>query len=99
VGTIAASCNSFPLRFTPYTIEELKSRLPLIISFQIHNNNYNNNNNLSSQDIEKENTKNNNEITIFIQQTTERQGAQEDVGFFLWPSSVYFSSIYSIQSR
>jgi len=55
----------------------------LITSFQIHNNNNYNNNNLSSQDIEKENTKNNNEITIFIQQTTERQGAQENVGFFM----------------
>mmetsp|Transcript_5410 Transcript_5410/g.7819 ORF Transcript_5410/g.7819 Transcript_5410/m.7819 type:complete len:453 (+) Transcript_5410:25-1383(+) len=74
--TGAASCSSFPLKFSPYTKDELKSRLPLIISFRADNQHDN------SEFIDEK------EVTVLIQQVTLRQGAQEDVGFVLWPSSV-----------
>lgn len=74
--TVAASCPSFPLKFSPYTREELKSRLPLTLSFQVDNQS-----GISQYSDGKE-------VTVLIQQVTSRQGAQEDVGFVLWPSSV-----------
>lgn len=71
----------FPLRTSPFSLEELKDRLPRCISFAAAGSSSSNDNN----------TKADNQYSILIQQVTTRQSAQEDVGFVLWPSAVALS--------
>jgi hypothetical protein len=70
---IAASCSSFPLKVSPYTINELQSRMPLQICLTD-----------SSAAAASD-------VCVWIRQVTSRQGAQEDVGFVLWPSAIALS--------
>ena len=70
-----AHCNrssyTYPAKLSPYTAEELHSRLPL--TFDI----------CSPKGIRE---------SFMVRQVTERQSAQDDVGFVMWPSAVALSS-------
>ena len=74
---------SFPMKSSPFTVEELRARLPLCFS-------------VSSVNDCEENTADTAVETapqhILIHQVTARQSAQEDVGFVMWPSAVALSS-------
>ena len=72
---IAASCSSFPLKVSPYSINELQSRMPLQICFT---------DSTAGDDATSD-------VCVWIRQVTSRQGAQEDVGFVLWPSAIALS--------
>ena len=61
----------YPVKMSPYTIEELHARLPLIFDVC---------------------SPNGNRECLMVRQVTERQSAQEDVGFVMWPSAVVLSS-------
>jgi predicted nicotinamide N-methyase len=77
-GEIAAmSSKSFPQRVSPLTMEELEQRLA--ITFQMSSVE-----NKSDDSVWKD-------ITILINQVSERQSAQQDVGFVMWPSAVALS--------
>ena len=69
----AQSMSGAPQKFAPYTVEDLKDRLPL--SFKIDSV-------LAHEQLSE---------VILIRQVTERQSAQEDVGFVMWPSAVALS--------
>ena len=62
---------AYPVKMSPYTIEELQNRLPLV--FHI-------------------NSPNGNQECLMVGQVVERQSAQEDVGFVMWPSAVVLAS-------
>mmetsp|Transcript_9308 Transcript_9308/g.22860 ORF Transcript_9308/g.22860 Transcript_9308/m.22860 type:complete len:460 (-) Transcript_9308:29-1408(-) len=79
-GEIAASANSFPLQASPYVHEELLERLPM--TFKI---------NPTARFNEYETGYDEDGITILINQVTDRQSAQKDVGFVMWPSAVVLS--------
>lgn len=72
----ALTGGSFPLKVSPCSIDELKARLPLC--FDIHA--------VENTDSEPQNCR-----QVLIHQVTERQSAQEDVGFVMWPSAVALS--------
>ena len=79
-GEIAASAKSFPLQASPYVGEELLARLPM--TFKL---------NPMTRFNECETGNNEDGITILINQVTDRQSAQKDVGFVMWPSAVVLS--------
>jgi len=93
---------TFPVKISPFTYEELKSRLPL--EFHVQSPYYRNNDSLrggfhienekTQRDIiySKDNMISEQMMTFLIQQVTDRQSAQEDVGFVMWPSAVALSS-------
>jgi len=73
----AISGGSFPMKVAPFTLDALRSRLPLhfIVSpIPGHN------------DLDCQ------QHHILIHQVAKRQGAQEDVGFVMWPSAVVLAS-------
>ena len=74
---------AFPIKLSPFTTEELRARLPLCFSVSSVDSQNNN-------DVVVENT--HQRINVLIHQVTARQGAQEDVGFVMWPSAVALSS-------
>ena len=73
------SSGSFPIKVAPFTREELRSRLPLRFSCSSVSR--------SHEELDCE------QHHILIHQVTaRRQGAQEDVGFVMWPSAVALAS-------
>jgi len=74
---------SFPMKSSPYTVEELRARLPLCFSVSSVNDREE-----STTDTAVERATQH----ILINQVTARQSAQEDVGFVMWPSAVALSS-------
>lgn len=78
---IAAICGgSFPMKVAPFTLDALRSRLPLhfiVSSVPGHN--------TSTLDCQQHHI-------LIHQVTARRQGAQEDVGFVMWPSAVVLAS-------
>lgn len=66
------SALGYPVKVTPYSMEELHARLPLVFSI------------VSPSGRNKE--------CFMVHQVTERQSAQEDVGFVMWPSAVVLAS-------
>jgi len=62
---------TYPAKISPFSLEELQARLPLIFDVC---------------------SPNGNRECLMVQQVTERQSAQEDVGFVMWPSAVVLSS-------
>ena len=62
---------SYPVKMSPFQIEDLQSRLPLLF-------------NVTSPGGRQE--------YFRVRQVTERQSAQEDVGFVMWPSAVVLAS-------
>jgi len=73
--TALSNSGKFPVPISPYSPDDLRSRLPKSISFPFINT-------VGATEDEH---------TILIQQVTSRQSAQEDVGFVLWPSAVALS--------
>ena len=74
------SGGSFPIKVAPFTKDELRSRLPLRFS-------------CSSVSSHEELELDCQQHQILIHQVTaRRQGAQEDVGFVMWPSAVALAS-------
>lgn len=71
---------SFPLKVSPYSRDEMKSRLPL--RFDI---------NPVVEIATHERQHDSQTTTMLINQVTQRQSAQEDVGFVMWPSAVAMS--------
>ncbi|CAJ1966708.1 unnamed protein product [Cylindrotheca closterium] len=88
---IAALSKSFPVRAAPFTLEELKDRLPL--SFQIEP--AESSSASSSESTEKREKVKQRMVQegfrILINQVKTRQSAQKDVGFVMWPSAVALS--------
>ena len=73
----AISGGSFPMKVAPFTLDELHSRLPLhFIVSSVPGHN----------DLDCQ------QHHILIHQVAKRQGAQEDVGFVMWPSAVVLAS-------
>lgn len=70
---------AFPIKYSPFSIGELSSRLPLHFT-------------IKPLDVEKEEKENCSDQSILINQVTKRQSAQEDVGFVMWPSAVILSA-------
>jgi predicted nicotinamide N-methyase len=62
---------SYPAKHSPFELEELHSRLPLVF-------------NVTSPLGKHE--------CVLVKQITQRQSAQEDVGFVMWPSAVVLAS-------
>lgn len=76
---IASFSKSFPLQASPFMREDLLSRLPLVFRiFPILQN-------CDESEYSKDG------ITVLINQVTDRQSAQKDVGFVMWPSAVVLS--------
>lgn len=76
---IAAYSKSFPLQAIPYIREDLLARLPLVFNiFPV----------LEACD---ENEYKNDGVTVLVNQVPDRQSAQKDVGFVMWPSAVVLS--------
>jgi len=75
---ITTHCKKFPERVQPFSVEELKSRLPLIFQISAVRG--------TSQD-ERE-SRREKEHVVLIHQVTARQSAQDDVGFGRWHSMV-----------
>ena len=73
------SGGSFPIKVAPFTREELRSRLPLRFS-------------CSSVAGSHEELDCQQHQILIHQVTARRQGAQEDVGFVMWPSAVALAS-------
>eukprot|EP00563_Minutocellus_polymorphus_P013882 CAMPEP_0181052560 /NCGR_PEP_ID=MMETSP1070-20121207/17652_1 /TAXON_ID=265543 /ORGANISM="Minutocellus polymorphus, Strain NH13" /LENGTH=395 /DNA_ID=CAMNT_0023131655 /DNA_START=120 /DNA_END=1307 /DNA_ORIENTATION=- len=72
------SSGSFPIKVFPFTQDELRSRLPL---------------HFSVSSVPSHNDVDCQQHHILIHQVTaRRQGAQEDVGFVMWPSAVALAS-------
>ena len=77
---IASLSLSFPVKKFAFTAEELSARLPLCFS-------------VSSADSDNSvGKKTVSQHSILIHQVTDRQGAQEDVGYVMWPSAVALAS-------
>lgn len=76
---IAAYSKSFPLQAVPFMREDLLARLPLV--FNIH----------PVLETCDENEYENDGITVLVNQVPDRQSAQKDVGFVMWPSAVVLS--------
>ena len=72
------SDGSFPIKVAPFTKDELRSRLPLSFS--------------CSQVSRHEELACQQHHILIHQVTARRQGAQEDVGFVMWPSAVALAS-------
>lgn len=62
----------YPVKVSPYSMEELHSRLPLVFSI------------VSPVGRYRE--------CFMVHQVTDRQSAQDDVGFVMWPSAVVLAS-------
>ena len=77
---IASYSKSFPLPASPFLHEDLLARLPLV--FNIHPVPHPGSNRKDGDSAA---------TTILIHQVTERQSAQKDVGFVMWPSAVVLS--------
>lgn len=79
---IASFSKTFPLPASPFMDEDLRARLPLVFNIC---------------PVARYKTKcessgyNEDGITILINQVTDRQSAQKDVGFVMWPSAVVLS--------
>lgn len=73
---IATTSQTFPVRVSPFTTEELLCRMPL--EFEISDCH-------DGSESEREKT------VVFIKQVAERQSSQYDVGFLMWPSAVVLS--------
>lgn len=79
---IASSSSFFPMRYSPFSEEELEHRLPKL--FNIHPIGTT----AAACDDDDDNYLAASSTQILMNQVTCRQSAQEDVGFVLWPSSV-----------
>ena len=77
---IASFSKTFPLQMSPFVRDDLRSRLPLVFDiFPI------------TQSVTSENGCKKDEVKILINQVTDRQSAQKDVGYVMWPSAVVLS--------
>ena len=96
---IGSMCDgTFPMKFAPFPRDELCSRLPLCFSVSsvACDESSSDHNNIDSTDA--------NRIKklpqhILIHQVTARQGAQDDVGFVMWPSAVALASWVATNSN
>jgi predicted nicotinamide N-methyase len=77
IGSLSGG--SFPVKVAPFTTDELRSRLPLHFS-------------VSSVSSHDELDFQQAHHILIHQVTARRQGAQEDVGFVMWPSAVALAS-------
>uniref|UniRef100_A0A7S4APW1 FAM86 N-terminal domain-containing protein n=1 Tax=Pseudo-nitzschia australis TaxID=44445 RepID=A0A7S4APW1_9STRA len=80
---IASYSKSFPLRVSPFLREDMLARLPLVFNIYPVV--------ARSQSQSGEHKTDGAGTTILINQVTERQSAQKDVGFVMWPSAVVLS--------
>ena len=80
---IASFSKTFPLPASPFMNEDLRARLPLVFNICP----------VAGYKTKSESSSGYNEdgITILINQVTDRQSAQKDVGFVMWPSAVVLS--------
>jgi predicted nicotinamide N-methyase len=79
----------FPVKISPFTKEELCHRLPLV--FHVEATNHSNNDGNFVDDEVGDDDDVPDKVNLWIHQVTDRQSAQEDVGFVMWPSAVVLS--------
>jgi predicted nicotinamide N-methyase len=77
---IAAFSKTFPVQASPFMREDLRARLPLVFTIRPV---------IGSENCGSRYGKDG--VTILINQVTDRQSAQKDVGFVMWPSAVVLS--------
>ena len=82
---IASFSKTFPLPASPFVNEDLRARLPLVFNICPVAGYKTQSESESSSGYNKDG------ITILINQVTDRQSAQKDVGFVMWPSAVVLS--------
>ena len=78
---IASIAISFPMKVAPFSRLELLDRLPLIFPIGP----------VLLEDDHDASRKDQEAVTILINQVKERQSSQADVGFIMWPSAVVLS--------